>query len=226
MPRSATALAALCLVAAAFGPTSASAQSTTTPPGVTTTSSATAPTLPKLTSQVVDTDDVASVLTGTKAPAVVVTEITPPYSTKPVVTVPLAPTSPTTPTTAAGSQPTTTAAKRAASPRKASPTTTTVVVSALSDLAAPPDGGDAKGTIAESVWAALRKCESGGNYKINTGNGYYGAYQFAANTWRRLGYPGLPHEASPAVQDEAARKLQAKVGWGAWPACTRKLGLR
>ncbi len=81
-------------------------------------------------------------------------------------------------------------------------------------------------TIPESVWAALRKCESNGNYAINTGNGYYGAYQFAAGTWRKLGFSGLPHEASPAVQDEAARKLQAQQGWGPWPACTRKLGLR
>lgn len=82
------------------------------------------------------------------------------------------------------------------------------------------------GTIPESAWAALRKCESNGNYAINTGNGYYGAYQFAAGTWRKLGYSGLPHEASPATQDEAARKLQAEQGWGPWPACTRKLGLR
>jgi hypothetical protein len=78
----------------------------------------------------------------------------------------------------------------------------------------------------EANLAALRKCESGGNYKINTGNGYYGAYQFALGTWRRLGYSGYPHEAAPATQDEAAVKLQAKAGWGQWPACSRKLGLR
>jgi hypothetical protein len=76
------------------------------------------------------------------------------------------------------------------------------------------------------VWYRLRMCESRNNYAINTGNGYYGAYQFAAPTWRALGYSGLPHEAPPAVQDEAARKLQAKAGWGQWPACARKLGLR
>jgi hypothetical protein len=76
------------------------------------------------------------------------------------------------------------------------------------------------------VWAKLRKCESGGSYSINTGNGYYGAYQFALQTWRGLGYSGYPHEASPATQDEAAKKLQARGGWGQWPACSRKLGLR
>jgi len=79
---------------------------------------------------------------------------------------------------------------------------------------------------AGDVWARLRKCESGGRYNINTGNGFYGAYQFHPRTWRGLGYPGLPHQAPPEIQDEAARKLQARSGWGQWPACTRKLGLR
>jgi Transglycosylase-like domain len=78
----------------------------------------------------------------------------------------------------------------------------------------------------ESILAALRKCESGGNYKANTGNGYYGAYQFALGTWKKLGYSGYPHEAAPAVQDEAVLKLAAKAGWGQWPACSRKIGLR
>jgi hypothetical protein len=76
------------------------------------------------------------------------------------------------------------------------------------------------------VWARLRQCESGGRYNINTGNGFYGAYQFLPSTWRGLGYPGMPHQAAPEVQDEAARKLQARSGWGQWPACTRRLGLR
>ena len=78
----------------------------------------------------------------------------------------------------------------------------------------------------DAAFAALRKCESGGNYKTATGNGYYGAYQFDPRTWRALGYSGLPSEAAPEVQDEAARKLLAKAGWGQWPACSRKLGLR
>lgn len=76
------------------------------------------------------------------------------------------------------------------------------------------------------VWARLRQCESGGNYRINTGNGFYGAYQFHPRTWRGLGFPGLPHQAPPEVQDDAARKLQARSGWGQWPACSRRLGLR
>jgi hypothetical protein len=76
------------------------------------------------------------------------------------------------------------------------------------------------------VWAKLRQCESGGRYDINTGNGFYGAYQFMLSTWNGLGYPGYPHQASPQMQDEAAQKLQARSGWGQWPACTRRLGLR
>jgi hypothetical protein len=84
----------------------------------------------------------------------------------------------------------------------------------------------AKAAPAGDVWARLRQCESGGRYSINTGNGFYGAYQFHPRTWRGLGYPGLPHQAPPEMQDEAARKLQARSGWGQWPACSRRLGLR
>jgi hypothetical protein len=76
------------------------------------------------------------------------------------------------------------------------------------------------------VWARLRQCESGGNYTINTGNGFYGAYQFLPRTWRGLGFPGLPHQAPPQMQDEAARKLQARSGWGQWPVCSRRIGAR
>lgn len=75
------------------------------------------------------------------------------------------------------------------------------------------------------AWAALRQCESGGNYAENTGNGYYGAYQFSLGTWESLGYSGLPSSASPAEQDAAAQALQARSGWGQWPVCSQKLGL-
>jgi hypothetical protein len=80
--------------------------------------------------------------------------------------------------------------------------------------------------VGDDVWAKLRRCESGGRYDINTGNGFYGAYQFVPSTWRGLGYSGLPHQAPPAVQDEAASKLQARSGWGQWPVCSRRIGAR
>ncbi|MCU1623302.1 MAG: Transglycosylase domain protein [Frankiales bacterium] len=74
-------------------------------------------------------------------------------------------------------------------------------------------------------FARLRMCESGGNYSTNTGNGYYGAYQFDSRTWHGLGYSGLPSQASKGTQDSAAHELQAARGWQPWPACARKLGL-
>ena len=78
----------------------------------------------------------------------------------------------------------------------------------------------------DDAFAKLRRCEAGGRYTTNSGNGYYGAYQMTAGIWHTLGYSGLPHEAPPAVQDEAARKLQARSGWGQWPACSRRIGAR
>ena len=81
-------------------------------------------------------------------------------------------------------------------------------------------GGGAGG-----VWLELRECESGNNYQENTGNGFYGAYQFAEQTWSGLGYPGRPDLEPPAMQDQAAMKLQAEDGWGPWPACSAALGL-
>jgi len=74
-------------------------------------------------------------------------------------------------------------------------------------------------------FARLRQCESGDNYSDNTGNGYYGAYQFSASTWQGLGYSGLPSDASPAQQDQAAQQLQAQRGWSPWPSCSAQLGL-
>ena len=86
-------------------------------------------------------------------------------------------------------------------------------------------GAGAASAATATDFARLRQCESSGNYSINTGNGYYGAYQFDVSTWRGLGYSGMPNRASKATQDAAARKLQSQRGWSPWPACSRKLGL-
>ncbi len=75
------------------------------------------------------------------------------------------------------------------------------------------------------VWAQLRWCESRDNYADNTGNGYYGAYQFALSTWRSLGLSGLPSSAPAAIQDHAAQELEARSGWAQWPVCGRDLGV-
>lgn len=79
---------------------------------------------------------------------------------------------------------------------------------------------------ASGVWASLRQCESGGNYAIDTGNGYYGAYQFSVQTWQGLGFTGLPSSAPPAMQDRAAQMLESQRGWSPWPVCSVVLGLR
>lgn len=71
-------------------------------------------------------------------------------------------------------------------------------------------------TAPDSVWDKIAQCESGGNWSINTGNGYYGGLQFSAATWRSVGGPGLPHENSREVQIKYAKILQARSGWGQW----------
>lgn len=75
-------------------------------------------------------------------------------------------------------------------------------------------------------WVALAQCESGGNWSINTGNGYYGGLQFALGSWRAVGGVGRPDQASAAEQMLRAEILLDEQGWGAWPYCARKLGLR
>ncbi|PVG80936.1 resuscitation-promoting factor [Nocardioides gansuensis] len=77
-----------------------------------------------------------------------------------------------------------------------------------------------------TVWDALAQCESGGNWAINTGNGYYGGLQFSLSTWRAYGGTGYPHQASRETQIAIATKVRdASGGYGAWPACSASLGL-
>ena len=77
-----------------------------------------------------------------------------------------------------------------------------------------------------SVFDRLAECESGGNWQANTGNGYYGGVQFSASTWRAVGGSGLPHQHSREEQIKRATILQKQSGWGQWPSCASKLGLR
>ena len=85
--------------------------------------------------------------------------------------------------------------------------------------------GTTGGEAGDDVWAKLAQCESGGNPATNTGNGFYGMYQFTLETWQSLGGTGYPHEADAATQTAMAKKLQAQAGWGQWPGCADKLGL-
>ena len=80
-----------------------------------------------------------------------------------------------------------------------------------------------------SVWDAIAQCEATGNWSINTGNGFSGGLQFTPSTWAAFGgteYAPEAWQASREQQIAVAEKVQAAQGWGAWPACTSKLGLR
>ena len=77
-----------------------------------------------------------------------------------------------------------------------------------------------------TVWDQLAQCESGGNWAINTGNGYYGGLQFNLSTWQSYGGTGYPHQASRETQIAVATRLRdANGGYGAWPSCSSQLGL-
>ncbi|MFE6620846.1 transglycosylase family protein [Streptomyces sp. NPDC057740] len=78
-----------------------------------------------------------------------------------------------------------------------------------------------------AVWDRIAQCESGGNWHINTGNGYYGGLQFAASTWRAYGgtaYAPTADRASKDQQIAVATKVQRAQGWGAWPTCSARAG--
>ncbi|MET7988693.1 MULTISPECIES: transglycosylase family protein [unclassified Streptomyces] len=77
------------------------------------------------------------------------------------------------------------------------------------------------------VWDRIAQCESGGNWHINTGNGYYGGLQFSAGTWRAYGgtaYAPTADKASRGGQIAIANKVQSAQGWGAWPTCSARAG--
>jgi uncharacterized protein YabE (DUF348 family) len=72
-------------------------------------------------------------------------------------------------------------------------------------------------------WSALAQCESGGNPSTNTGNGFYGLYQFDAQTWRSVGGSGLPHQNSAGEQTYRAQLLYKDRGASPWPSCGPRL---
>ncbi|MEV7992285.1 transglycosylase family protein [Streptomyces sp. NPDC086077] len=89
---------------------------------------------------------------------------------------------------------------------------------AASGTATAADGG---------VWDRIAQCESGGDWHINTGNGYYGGLQFSADTWRAYGgtaYAATADQASREQQIAVATKVQGAQGWGAWPTCSTRAG--
>jgi len=84
----------------------------------------------------------------------------------------------------------------------------------------------ASSSSGSGVWDQIAECESGGNWSISTGNGYYGGLQFSQGSWNAAGGSGNPADASREEQIRVAENLQSQQGWGAWPACSSELGLR
>ncbi|GAA5145468.1 transglycosylase family protein [Pseudonocardia eucalypti] len=75
----------------------------------------------------------------------------------------------------------------------------------------------------DETWDQLAKCESGGKWSTNTGNGFSGGLQFTASTWRANGGKGSAHNASREEQIRVAERVLASQGWKAWPACSKKI---
>ena len=79
------------------------------------------------------------------------------------------------------------------------------------------------------IWDAISRCEAGGNWAINTGNGYYGGVQFDQSTWERNGGLRFAPRADLATREEqitVAEVTRARQGWGAWPVCSGRAGAR
>jgi resuscitation-promoting factor RpfA len=80
----------------------------------------------------------------------------------------------------------------------------------------------------QDTWDTLARCESGGNWNANTGNGYYGGLQFSNTTWHSYGggaYAGTANHATRSQQIAIAEKVLRAQGWKAWPACSRRAGV-
>ncbi|MFF8280445.1 transglycosylase family protein [Streptomyces lateritius] len=89
-------------------------------------------------------------------------------------------------------------------------------------VAAPLMTAGSASAATASEWDAVAQCESGGNWSINTGNGYYGGLQFSASTWAAYGgtaYAATADQASKSQQIQIAEKVLAGQGKGAWPSC-------
>ena len=117
--------------------------------------------------------------------------------------------------------------------RHRKPTTSSVSVAKIAFTGAVLGGGSialaAQATAAtDGEWDKVARCESGGNWAINTGNGYYGGLQFSSTTWLNLGGGAYAPTADLATREQQiaiAEKVLAAQGWGAWPACSAGLGL-
>lgn len=109
--------------------------------------------------------------------------------------------------------------------RRAALAVTTVGAATAGPLLA--TAGSAQAAVPSSVWDAVAACESGGNWHIDTGNGFYGGLQFTSGTWLAYGggqYASRADLATPEEQIAVANRVLAGQGWGAWPVCSVKAG--
>ncbi|UUU33375.1 LysM peptidoglycan-binding domain-containing protein [Streptomyces sp. CA-210063] len=107
-------------------------------------------------------------------------------------------------------------------PSKAARAIAVAGVTGAAAIAAPLMVAGSASAATASEWDAVAQCESGGNWSINTGNGYYGGLQFSASTWAAYGgtqYASTADQASKAQQIATAEKVLAGQGKGAWPVC-------
>lgn len=117
---------------------------------------------------------------------------------------------------------------RAAATASAPRTAVKVVLAGTAFSAAGLALAPAANAAPDSDWDRLAQCEAGGNWGINTGNGYHGGLQFSPSTWAAYGgtqYAPTANQATREQQIAIAEKTLAGQGWGAWPACSAKLGL-
>jgi hypothetical protein len=110
------------------------------------------------------------------------------------------------------------------------PTTAPPTTAAPTTTAPPPPTTAPAPAVPAGVWDAIAACESGGNWAINTGNGYYGGLQFLLSTWQINGgtaFAAYPHQATREQQIAVAERVVAAAGgsYGAWGACAASLGL-
>ncbi|SDI52820.1 LysM domain-containing protein [Actinokineospora alba] len=108
-------------------------------------------------------------------------------------------------------------------PSSAKRTIARVIVAGVA-IGAPMVAVAAPASASSVNWDAIAQCESGGNWSINTGNGYYGGLQFSASTWRAYGGSGMAHQASREEQIRVAENVLKGQGIGAWPTCGKRAG--
>ena len=112
--------------------------------------------------------------------------------------------------------------------RKSVKTNLTRLAMAAGVIAAPALVAPTANAATVGQWDQVAACESGGDWHINTGNGYHGGLQFSPSTWNAYGgqkYAPYAYQASREQQIAVAEKVLAGQGWGAWPSCSAQLGL-